>query len=329
MSEKLHYGIMGTARVIRKTVPALQETDNGEVVALASRTQEKADEYAKKHGIASAYHNYEDLLDDTNVHAVYIPLPNSLHHEWIMKALQAGKHVLCEKPLAMSAEEVRDIGALALEKNLKVLEGFMYRFHPRWEKVQELLSQEVVGDIKFINIAHTFAAEGDSNIRWYKSLGGGALFDTGCYCVNVARSVTGEEPVSVAAYGNFEEGAEGPIEKSMAAMLRFPGGATALFDCGVNLERRNYIEIEGTKGRLFIDNPFGVLEEDCTIEEHHYGQDTVIHEIAGRNHFVAMGEHFSEAVTSNTPVRYDFKDAENNAKVLEALARAMDLSRNP
>lgn len=323
MSDKLRWGILGTARIIRKSVPALQETKNGEVVGIASRTEEKALEYADMHGIPQAFGSYEALLASPDIDAVYIPLPNALHLEWILKSLDAGKHVLCEKPLAMSAAECEEIAGKAEATGLKVLEGFMYRFHPRFEKLQELLAAGAVGKVTFLHVGHSFDAGGDDNIRWYSALGGGALFDTGCYCVNVSRMVVGEEPARVTAFGNYRDANDdGLVDVSIAGMLRFPGSATALFDTGVNLERRNFLEVTGTAGRLFLDNPFGLLEEDSVLEEHHFGQDTVHHQIKGENHFVRMGEHFADSVLNGTPLRYDLADAAGNARVLEALDQA-------
>ena len=323
MSDRLRWGVLGSARIVRKTIPALQATKNGEVVGIASRSEEKAREYADKHGIPQAFGSYEALLASQDIDAVYIPLPNALHLEWILKSLDAGKHVLCEKPLAMSAAECEEIARKADETGLKVLEGFMYRFHPRFEKLQELLAANVVGKLTFVHVGHSFDAGGDDNIRWYSGLGGGALFDTGCYCVNMSRMVTAQEPTDVAAFGNYRDANDGGrIDTSIAGMLRFPSSATVLFDTGVNLERRNFLEITGTEGRLYLDNPFGLLEEDSVIEEHHFGQETIYHQVKGENHFVRMGEHFADSVLNGTPLRYDLADAVNNARVLEALDAA-------
>lgn len=331
MSEKLRWGVLGTARIVRKTIPALQETKNGEVMGIASRSEEKAREYADKHGIPQAFGSYEALLASEDIDAVYICLPNALHLEWILKSLAAGKHVLCEKPLAMSAAECEEIARKADETGLKVLEGFMYRFHPRFEKLQELLAAHAVGDLTFVHVAHSFDAGGDDNIRWYTGLGGGALFDAGGYCVNISRMVTGQEPSQVSAFGNYRDATDtGRIDVSIAGMLRFPDSATALFDTGVNLERRNFIELTGTAGRLYLNNPFSLLEEDSVLEEHHFGQDTIHHEIKGENHFVRMGEHFADSILNDTPLRYDLTDATNNARVLEHLdqtARKQDQER--
>ncbi len=320
---KLRWGVLGTARIIRKTIPALQAAKNGEVVGVASRSSTKAKEHAVKHDVPQAFGSYEALLASPDIDAVYITLPNALHHEWVIKSLRAGKHVLCEKPLAMRAAECEAIEHVAAETDLKVLEGFMYRFHPRFEKLQELLQKRVVGELRFVRVAHSFAAENRDNIRWFSELGGGALFDVGCYCVNISRTLAGEEPGDVSAFANYEAAAdEGRVDVSLAGLLRFPGGATALFDCGVDLERRNLLEIVGTAGRLYLKNPFSLLEEDSVIEEHHFGQDTMVHEINGENHFTRMGEHFADAVLNSAPLRYGLGDAVENARVLEALSEA-------
>lgn len=321
-AKKLGWGVLGGARINRKMIPALQRSRNGEVVAVASRDEAKAKVQADRYDIPRPFGSYDALLASPDVDAVYIPLPNSLHLHWTLKALDAGKHVLCEKPLAVSAEECEQIARKAAETGLAVLEGFMYRFHPRFERLLELLQAGVVGDVTFIRVGHTFAVEGSGNIRLSSALGGGALLDVGCYCVNVSRTVTGEEPVKVSAFANFtvaEDG--GRVDASTAGTLRFPGGATALFDCGVNLERRNLLEITGTAGRLYLENPFSLLEEASVIE-HHFGQEPVTHEVKGANPFVRMAEHFAERVLNGTPLRYGLDDAVANARALDALARA-------
>ena len=321
--QKLSWGVLGGARINRKVIPALQASQHGEVVGVASRDEAKAKEQAETYGVPQAFGRYEALLASPDVDAVYIPLPNSLHLEWTLKALDAGKHVLCEKPLATSAAECEQVRRKADETGLKVLEGFMYRFHPRFELLLELLQQKTVGDVIFIRVAHSFAVSGGGNIRFSSRLGGGALLDVGCYCANVSRTLTGEEPVRVTAFANYE-GAEdgGTVDASVAGTLRFPGGATALFDCGMNLERRNLLEVVGTAGRLYIDNPFSLLDEDSVLEEHHFGQNTVLHKVKGANPFVRMAEHFAESVLSGTPLRYGLQDSVGNARVLDALSKA-------
>ncbi len=323
--KKLRWGVLGTARIVRKTVPAFQKAKNGEVVAIASRSKERAKEVADTYKIPQAFGSYEGMLGFPNIDAVYVTLPNALHHEWVLKALRAGKHVLCEKPLSMSAAEGEDVKRVAAETGLKVLEGFMYRFHPRFETLQALLHAGVVGKVTFIRVAHSFAVEGEGNIRWSQNLGGGALFDVGCYCVNISRTLVGGEPGEVSAFADYVDAeGGGQVDSSLAGLLRFPEGVTASFDCGVDLERRNLLEIVGTAGRLYLDNPFSLLEEASVIEEHHFGQESIKHKIAGANHFARMGEHFAEAVLNETPLRYGLDDAVGNARALEALSQAAE-----
>ncbi len=323
--EKLNWGVLGGARIVRKVIPALQASKNGVVVGIASRTESKARDLADKYNLSRAFGGYEALLASPEIDAVYLPLPNMLHLEWTLKALGAGKHVLCEKPLAVTAAECETIGRVADEKGLKVLEGFMYRFHPRFERLQQLMGAGVVGETRFIRVAHSFAAEGDENIRWFSALGGGALLDVGCYCVDISRMLTGEEPVKVSAFATYVDAADGGrVDTSVAGLMRFPGGSVALFDCGVDLERRNLLEITGTEGRLYLDHPFSLAYEDSVIEEHHFGHDTLTHVVEGENHFVRMAEHFAESVLSGAPLRYSVTGAADNLRVLEALARAAE-----
>ncbi len=322
-SGKLRWGVLGGARINRKVIPALQASENGEVVGIASRDEAKAKEQAETYGVPQAFGSYEALLASSDVEAVYVPLPNSLHLEWTLKALDAGKHVLCEKPLAMSAAECEQVRRKADETGLTVLEGFMYRFHPRFELLLELLQQKAVGDVTFIRVAHSFAVSGGGNIRFSSRLGGGALLDVGCYCANVSRTLTGEEPAKVSAFANFVDAEDGgAVDASISGALRFLGGATTLFDCGMNLERRNLLEVVGTAGRFYLDNPFSLLDEDSVLEEHHFGQDPVLHKVKSANPFVQMAEHFAESVLNGTPLRYSLQDSVNNAYVLDALARA-------
>ena len=319
----VRWGFVRVFRINRLLIPALQASQRGEVVGVASRDEAKATAQAEAYNVPQAFGSYGALLASPDIDAVYIPLPNSLHLPWTLKALEAGKHVLCEKPLATSAAECEQVRRKAAETGLTVLEGFMYRFHPRFERLLELLRRKAVGDVTFVRVAHSFAVSGSGNIRFSSALGGGALLDVGCYCANVSRTVTGEEPVKVTAFANLADAEDGgTVDASLAGTLRFPGGATAMFDCGMNLERRNLLEVVGTAGRLYLDNPFSLLDEDSVLEEHHFGQDTVLHRVGGANPFVRMAEHFAESVLNGTPLRYSLQDSVGNARVLDALSKA-------
>src|SRR5665648_84974 len=201
VERKLRWGIMSTANIGRVAViPAILSSKNGEVVAVASRDAQKAAEFATSLGISKSYGSYEALLDDETIEAVYIPLPNSLHYEWIIRAAKAGKHILCEKPLALNAAQYLEISAAVKEYNVLLLEAFMYRFHPRTEKMVELVQVAgALGSLRMIQSSFTFKLTLLDNIRLRADLGGGALMDVGCFCVNISRTLAGEEPVAVQA----------------------------------------------------------------------------------------------------------------------------------
>jgi predicted dehydrogenase len=197
---ELTWGVISTSNIGRAAVnPAIQASSNGELLAVASRNEETAREFATKAGLPDYYGSYEALLDDERIDAVYIPLPNSLHREWTVKAAEKGKHILCEKPLALNAAQCDEMQRAAEANGVRLMEAFMYRFHPQTEKVVEMVRKGVVGDLRFIRSAFTFRLTNPDNIRLNPELGGGALMDVGCYCVNVSRTVAGQEPMEVQA----------------------------------------------------------------------------------------------------------------------------------
>lgn len=319
MADKLRWGVLSTARIgLKSVVPALQRARNGEVVALASRDEARAREAADTLGIPQTFGSYEALLASPDVDAVYIPLPNTLHKPWALKSLAAGKHVLCEKPLGVTADECLELGRAAGEAGLKVMEAFMYRFHPRFKKLQELLAAGTLGELRTIYSAFSFPLENRQDIRWQPDLGGGALYDVGCYCVNASRTLARAEPVQVAAFAGFENGVDG----SMAGLLRFPNGVTASFDCALTATRRDVLELTGTEGTLRLEQPFSLGEEETVLLERRAGGDEVTHTVAGANKFTLMAEAFAESALTGAPVPYPVTDAAANLRVIEALLRA-------
>ncbi|ADI13983.1 Gfo/Idh/MocA family protein [Truepera radiovictrix] len=323
MAEKLRWGVLSTARIgLKSVVPALQRARNGEVVALASRDEARAREAAGALGIPQAFGSYEALLASPEVDAVYIPLPNTLHKPWALASLAAGKHVLCEKPLGVTASACLEIGRAAASAGLAVMEAFMYRFHPRFRALQELLAAGTIGELRAICSAFSFRLDNRQDIRWQAELGGGALYDVGCYCVNASRTLAGAEPVQVAAFASFEGGVDG----SLSGLLRFPGGVTASFDCALTAARRDVLELTGTEGTLRLEAPFSVGEAETTILERrtHRGKTTEerVHTVAGANKFTLMAEAFAESALTGAPVPYPVSDAAANLRVIEALLRA-------
>ena len=317
---KLRWGVISTANIGRRAViPAIQRSNNGSVVAVASRSQDRARAFATELGIPQAYGSYEALLAAENIEAVYLPLPNSLHREWTIQAAEAGKHILCEKPLALNAAECEEMEAAALRNGVKFMEAFMYRFHPQTEKVLELIRQGVIGQPRLIYAAFTFRLTNPNNIRLQPELGGGALMDVGCYCVNVARTLAGAEPVEVQAFDNW--GKTG-VDEEMAGTLRFADGLLAQFDCGLTLERREFYQVAGSEGHLDVPSAFLPGSGDTTVYEHHGRQGTTAHPVHGVDEYQLMVEHFADCVLNDKPLRYPPAEAAANMRAIEALYRS-------
>ena len=315
--KKIKWGVISTANIGRWAVnPAIQASKNGDLVAVASRDSQSAADFAAQWNIPESYGSYEALLDDTEIDAVYIPLPNSLHREWTVKAADAGKHVLCEKPLALTEAECREMSAAAKANNVRFMEAFMYRFHPRTERVLEMIRDGVVGELKMIQSVFTFRLTKPDNIRLQPELGGGALMDVGCYCINVSRTMAGSEPIEVQA---FEFRARSGVDNMMAGTICFPGEVLASFECGLNSKRRESYEIGGTEASLRVANSFLPGTDDVVIEEHRDGEATVFHSVSGVDEYQCMVEHFADCVLNGTDPRYSADEAALNMRVIEAL----------
>ncbi|MBS1241318.1 MAG: oxidoreductase domain protein [Gemmatimonadetes bacterium] len=318
--ERVRWGVISTANIGRWAVnPAIQASRNGDLVAVASRDGARAQAFAAEHGIPGWYGSYQALLEDPDIDAVYIPLPNSLHREWTIRAAERGKHVLCEKPLAMTAAETEAMGAAAAASGVWLMEAFMYRFHPRTEQVVRLVREGRIGDVRMIRSAFTFRLTRPDNIRLQPELGGGALMDVGCYCVNVSRTVMGAEPVEVHATAGW--GATG-VDEQLAGTLRFPNGGLAQFDCALTLERREWYEVAGTEGSLGVASAFLPGTDEVVIEEHRGRGAAVRHPVGGADEYRLMVEHFADCVLHHRVPRYPAAEAAANLRVIEALYRS-------
>lgn len=315
--KKLAWGVISTANIGRVAVnPAIQASNNGELAAVASRDEAKAREFAQTHAIPSHYGTYEALLDDEGIDAVYIPLPNSMHLEWTIKAAEKGKHILCEKPLAMSAAECHQMAAAADANGVKLMEAFMYRFHPRTEQVIKMVRGGEIGELRMIHSAFTFRLTNPDNIRLNRELGGGSLMDVGCYCVNISRTAAGLEPVEVQAFANW---ASTGVDEQLAGTLRFENGLMAQFDSSLTMERREIYELIGTEGYLSVPAAFLPGTADAAIVEHRGRKGETAHTIDGIDEYQLMVEHFSDCVLNDRPLRYPAAEAALNMRVIEAL----------
>ena len=249
---KVRWGFLSTARINRRLLDAAEKSDAAEVVAVASRDSDRAEAYAAEHGISRSHGSYEALLEDSEVDAVYISLPNSLHVEWSVRALAAGKHVLCEKPLTRSPEEAEYAFEAADRAGRILMEAFMWRHSPQTAKLAQLVEGGVIGELQLVRATFSFPLEGRRNIRLDPDLGGGALMDVGAYCVSAARLLAGE-PERV--YGEQVIGDSG-VDVLFTGVLRFPRGVLAEIDAGMYLPRRDGLEAVGTEGSLVISDPW-------------------------------------------------------------------------
>jgi xylose dehydrogenase (NAD/NADP) len=318
---------MGTANIARGVlIPAIQQSTFGTVEAIGSRDLEKARSVAQSLGIARAVGSYEALLDDPNIDAVYIPLPNALHAEWTIRAAKAGKAVLCDKPLATSAQDAaRQIEACS-KHGVSLMEGFMYRFHPQTQRVQQLIASGAIGQVRevrahlSVNILRTFDA---SNIRYQASLGGGSLFDMGCYTVSISRMVFGSEPERVV--GRMRLDPRLAVDVSGAGILEFAEGI-AMISCSFAADGQGTYTIVGTDGTIEV--PRGILPGLGTRAAQ--GLVVVVDADGNRreelfepvNQYTNMVDAFAKSVLNKVPVPLPPEDGLNNVKVLEALARS-------
>jgi xylose dehydrogenase (NAD/NADP) len=314
---KLRWGVLSTASIGRRAVnPAIQASSNGDLVAVASRDAERARAFARETGIARHYGSYEALIDDGEVDAVYIPLPNNLHKEWAIKCAERGKHVLCEKPLALSVDDCRTMQRAADANGVKLMEAFMYRFHPRTEWMIARARNGTLGALHAIRSTFTFRLTRPDNIRLDPALGGGALLDVGCYCVNASRMAANAEPVEVRAWSRSTDRG---VDAQLSGMLRFASGLVAHFDCALDMERREFWEIGGTNASITTDWSFAPGTGATSAIERRANREEVRHDFAPIDQYRAMVEHFADCALNDRPLRYGADDAAANAAVIEAL----------
>ncbi len=315
----LRWGVLGTASIAaRKMIPGLHASTHGVVTAVASRDLARATGYAAENGIARAYGTYQLLLDDAEIDAVYIPLPNHLHLDWSLRALDAGKHVLCEKPIGLTATEARALrDAMRRHPTRKVAEAFMYRCHPRWEMVRKMVLDGAIGDVGAVHTFFSYDNRDARNIRNVAAVGGGARLDIGCYGVSVARWLFGAEPVAV--HGVSEIDPAFGTDRVTSAVLDF-GRGLATLTCATQLAPHQSVSILGTRGRIELDLPFNPpSDQPTTIRIYH---SAVVEEIviAPCDQFTIQANRFNAAVLEDGAVPVSIDDAVANMIVLDQLA---------
>lgn len=283
---KIRWGLLSTANINRQLIPAIRMSERGELTAVASRSQEAADAYAAEWGIPQAFGSYEALLESDAVDAVYIGLPNHLHAEWSIKAMQAGKHVLCEKPFALSVEEVDAVTAVAQQTGLKIAEAFMYRHHPQTKIVGEWVGSGRLGDIVLVRSHFSFMLEDLANVRMVPEWGGGSLWDVGVYPLSLAQFIMGGAPQLV--WGRQWVGTSSGVDESFSGQMDYGNGRTAQISSGFRMPFHTWAEVIGTEGRLTLNRPFTGLDERRQLLFHH--PDDTVEEIPVPEKELYLGE---------------------------------------
>ncbi|MGI9174909.1 MAG: Gfo/Idh/MocA family protein [Rhodothermales bacterium] len=316
---KVRWGILSTARIgTSKVIPAMQAGEYSEVAGIASRSLPSAREAAAPLGIPQAYGTYEDLLADPGIDAVYIPLPNHLHVPWSIKALEAGKHVLCEKPIGLDAAEAETLlEAARAHPHLKVMEAFMYRMHPQWQRTRALVQEGAIGEVRAVQSFFSFFNDDPGNIRNSAEYGGGALMDVGCYCVSLARFLFDAEPERAESVMDID--ADFGVDRLTSALLDFGEGRTSTFTCATQLARYQRVHVVGTEGAIEIEIPFNAPpDQACRI---FHQQDGNTEEIAfdACDQYTIQGDLFSRAILEDTAVPTPLEDAVANMRVIDAI----------
>ena len=318
----LNWGLLSTARINRSLIPALRASKRNHLLAVASRSQESADAYAGKWKIPRGYGSYADLLADPEIDVVYNSLPNHLHAEWTIKAVEAGKHVLCEKPIALSVEEVDAISDAAKTHGRVVTEAFMYRHHPQTLKVQGIVNSGSLGTLKLLRGSFSYVINPEGNIRVDPALGGGSIWDVGCYPISYMRAVLGAEPLDV--FGWQLTGPTG-IDDTFVGQLRFAGDVYGQFDSSFVIPFHVYMEFVGSKGTLIVPNPYkpGVNEKIFLVRE---GKTETI-KIKGQELYLGEVEDMADAILLGKEPRISRTDSRANVAVITALLESARTSK--
>ncbi|HPQ70063.1 MAG TPA: Gfo/Idh/MocA family oxidoreductase [bacterium] len=313
----LRWGILGTAEISRETIRGLRTGGAGELRAVASRDADKARAWAREHDIPLAFSSYDELLRSGEVDVIYNPLPNSLHATWTINALAAGLHVLCEKPLTVDAAQARAVARAAARAGRCVAEGFMYRHHPQWARVRELLNDGAIGEVRTLHSVFTWYNDDPRANPVSVELAGGALRDVGCYCVHFSRLIVGDEPLRVSA---FERRAG--VDLAMLGLLEFPAGVLASFETGLDSFERHGARIAGTRGEIVIEQPWVPGDRPARLQLLREGKDAEEIVIAPADSYRLQAEAFAALCRGEGDADAALADAVANMTVLDALFTA-------
>lgn len=323
MSQTIKWGILSTAGIAQtEFIPAIQQVDNAELIAISSLSGQ-ARSVADRFGIKHAYDSYEELLDNSEIDAVYIPLPNHLHKEWAIKAAEKKKHVLSEKPAALTAADITEIKQACEENQVKFMEGFMYAFHPQHQRVRELIQSGTIGEVKRFNASFSFLlGDVEGNIRTSKDKGGGSIYDIGCYAIHAMRHILQEEPQSVRTEAVIDHAYD--VETSAISHFKFESGIVAIAESSFDLFFNNAYEVIGTKGRITVPRAFRpdtsggegivVIQNDNGIKEERLIGDL----------FEAEIKHLSDCIINQTDPMISFDDTYHNMKAIDACFKSIE-----
>jgi predicted dehydrogenase len=330
VTRRIRWGVLGVARIATlKVVPAMQGSALGEVVAIASRDPARAEEAARALGIPRAYGSYEALLADAEVDAVYNPLPNHLHVPWSVRALEAGRHVLCEKPVALDAAEAQVLLAARDRTGLLVQEAFMVRTHPQWVAVRDLLRSGRAGALRAVATSFAYANEDPANVRNVRAYGGGALLDIGCYPVTLSRYLFGAEPRRVSAV--MDRDPRFGTDRLVSGILDFAEG-TSVFTCGTQMAPHQRVQVLATRARIEVEVPFNAPNDRPTRVLVDDGRDVFgggigVLEFSECDQYRIQADLFARAILDGAAAPLPLEDSVLNMRVLDALARAAESGR--
>ena len=325
--KKVRWGILSTAKIAQKSlIPAFDRAQNAVVAGIASSSG-KAEEVAAQFNIAKSYSSYEAMLQDPDIDAVYIPLPNHLHKKWTIEAAKHGKHILCEKPASLTAEETKEMVDFCRESNVKFMEAFMYQFHPQHERVREIIKSGEIGEIKFMRASFSFfLAQPEGNIKMDPEKGGGSLYDVGCYAIHSIRNILGAEPVEVDVHANVDSDYQ--VDTSAYGYMQMENGVHAHFDCSFDMAFRAEYEVIGTKGQIKVPRAFR--------PDNHGGEGLVIVQKEGvtREEKIVADiyreevEHISQVILTDGEPSYTGENAIQNMRVIEACYQSIKTGNN-
>jgi predicted dehydrogenase len=330
MSKKIRWGVLSTAAIgLKKVIPGMQLGHHMSIVAIASRNLAQSQKAAAELGIPTAYGSYEELLADPNIDAIYNPLPNNLHVPWTIKAAEAGKHVLCEKPISLTVAEAETLLAVRARTGVKIGEAFMVRLHPQWMRLRELLKEGRIGELRSVLGFFSYFNINPQNIRNQVDAGGGALMDIGCYLIQASRYAFAQEPMRVVASVSRD-----PVmhtDRLTSAILEFPGGGQAIFTCSTQLVPYQRIHFMGTKGRIELEVPVNAPPDRPTrllidAGTDLFGGGITAETFPACDQYTLQGDAFSKAILENTEVPVPVEDAIRNMAVIEAIFRSAETS---